>query len=134
MSDGEVAILRREIKDLSDKSDRQHAANQKSQQEDRDAFRNALLAQQQTFAAAMNEQRNIFQESINKQFLAHVDLDKKVDRHNTLLESIVGDGQPGEGRLGVLESGMDIMKKFRWQALAVVSLMMWAIEVWRHGH
>jgi len=134
MSDDEVSSLRREIRALSDKSDNQHAANQASQERDRTAFQQAIITQQQTFAAAMNAQRDVFQEALNKQFTLHVDLDKKVDRHTMLLENTVGSGQPGEGRLGVVEAGMETMKKFRWQALAVVSLMMWAIEVWRHGH
>lgn len=133
MSDDEVSILRREIKELSDKVDRQYAASQRSQQEDRDAFSEAIHTQQQTFADAMDKQRDAFQTALNKQFMANVSLDKKVDRHNLLLENIIGDGQPGQGRLGVLEAGMDIMKKFRWQALTVISLMMWGLEVWQHG-
>jgi hypothetical protein len=133
MSDAEVSILRREIKELSDKADKQYTASQRSQQEDRDTFREAIHAQQQTFSDAMDKQRDAFQSALNKQFMANVALDKKVDKHNMLLENIVGDGQPGQGRLGVLEAGMDIMKKFRWQALTVISLMMWGLEVWQHG-
>lgn len=134
MSEGEVATLRREIKALSEKSDRQHAENRASQEADRETFRQSIHMQQQTFAAAMSEQRNVFQEAINKQFLEHVQLDKKVDRATTMLESCVGDGQPGSGRVGALETGMEVMKKFRWQALTVIAAVMWAIEVWRHGH
>lgn len=134
MSEGEVATLRREIKELSEKSDRQHAENRTSQERDRETFRRAIDTQQQTFAAAMSEQRNVFQESINKQFLEHFALDKKVDRAMTMLEGCVGDGQPGSGRVGALEAGMEVMKKFRWQALTVIMAAMWAVEVWRHGH
>ncbi len=133
MSEGEVVTLRREIRDLSDKSDRQHAENRASQAQDRETFRQAVLLQQQTFAAAMNEQREAFQHSINKQFMYHIELEKKVERQNSLLENIAGDGQPGAGRLGALETSMEIMKKFRWQALTVVAFMMWAVETWRHG-
>jgi hypothetical protein len=133
MSDDEVSSLRREIKALSDKTDRQHSENRGNQERDREAFRQALATQQATFAASMAAQRDLFQDAISKQFMLHVELEKKVDKHNMLLEATVGSGQPGEGRLGVLESGMETMKKFRWQALTIVALMMWAIEVWRHG-
>lgn len=133
MSEGEIAILRREIRDLSDKSDRQHAENRASQAQDRETFQKAIMTQQQTFATAMNEQRNAFQEALNRQFLSQIDLDKKVDRQAALIENCMGDGQPGEGRLGALETAMEVMKKFRWQALTIVAFMMWAIEVWRHG-
>lgn len=132
MSEGEIAILHRAIRDLSEKTDRQHAANQASQAQDRDTFRNTIQTQQQTFAAAMNSQREAFQEALNKQFLEHTALDRTVYHHSTMIENIVGDGQPGRGRLGVLETGMELMKKFRWQALAVIALMMWAVETWTH--
>lgn len=134
MSEGEVAVLRREIKDLSDKADRQHRDNQRSQEADRETFRATMAKQQETFALAMTEQRNAFQEAINKQFLEHVALDKKVERTTLMLEGCMGDGQPGEGRLGRVEEGLELMKKFRWQALSVVSLLMWVSEMWIHSH
>lgn len=132
MSEGEIAILRRMILDLSEKSDRQHAQNQTSQQQDRETFRQALTTQQLSFASAMSEQRNLFQEALQKQFLEHFALDKKVDHATIMLEGCIGDGQPGKGRLGVLEEAMETMKKFRWQALTVVAFVMWAAEVWGH--
>lgn len=135
MSESEIAILRGEIRNLSEKSDKQHAANITSQAQDRETFRAAMQTQQQTFAAAMSQQRDAFQDALNKQFLMHVALDKVVDKHTTLIENCIGDGKPGEGRVGVLEIGMEIMKKFRWQALSVISLLMWAVETWaHHGH
>lgn len=134
MSEGEVAALRREISELSKKSDRQHAENRTSQSQDRETFRVTLQTQQTTFVAAMSAQRDAFQEALNKQFLSHIELDKKVERQAALLKNVAGDGEPGEGRLGVLEAGMETLKKFRWQALTVVALMMWGVEVWRHGH
>lgn len=135
MSEGEVAILRREINELSKKSDQQHAENRASQEKDRETFRTAIFTQQQTFATAMSEQRDAFQAALSQQLMAHTALDKVVLQHAMLLESAVGDGKPGEGRIGVLEAGMEVMKKFRWQALSVVSLMMWAVETWsHHGH
>lgn len=134
MSEGEVSILLRQIEALSIKSDRQHEANQRSQVQDRETFRAAITSQQQTFAAAMDFQRTAFQDALNKQFLLHTELDKIVARHDNLLDNLVGDGRPEEGRIGMLEKGMETMKKFRWQALSVVSLVLWAAEVWLHGH
>ncbi len=133
MSEGEVAILRREIKELSDKTDKQHRDNQRSQYADREAFRATIQAQQTTFQTAMEAQRNAFQDAVNKQFLLHTDLDKLVTKHELLIENALGDGQPGEGRIGVLEAGMETMKKFRWQALAIIALIMWLAETLRHG-
>jgi hypothetical protein len=133
MSEGEVATLRREIRELSEKSDRQHADNQKSQERDRETFRTALQTQQQTFQATMDSQRNAFQEALNKQFMMHNALDKTVERHELLIGSALGEGNPGEGRIGILELSMETMKKFRWQALTIVALIMWVAEMLRHG-
>ncbi len=133
MSDSEIAILRNEIKSLSEKTDRQHAENQRNQQRDRDTFRDALAAQQKTFADAMDAQREAFQDALNRQFLSHITLDKTVDRHGTLIENIIGDGQPGEGRVGVLEEAMDTMKKFRWQVAAILAVVTMLVELWRSG-
>jgi hypothetical protein len=136
MSEGEIATLRREIRDLSEKSDRQHMENRQSQAADRETFRLAIQTQQQTFAKAMDEQRNAFQEALNRQFLIHTDLDKRVERHTLQIENCIGDGKPGDGRVGALENAMETMKKFRWQAIAAMSVTMWLIEVWRRnsGH
>lgn len=135
MSESEVALLRREIRALSDKADRQHADNQRAQQAERDAFRTAIQTQQTTFQAAMETLRNNAQEALNKQFALHNELDKTVERHALLLVGIIGEnGAPGEGRVGILENGMETMKKFRWQALSIVSIIMWVAEVYLHGH
>jgi hypothetical protein len=134
MSESEIATLRAEIRNLAEKSDRQHSDNQKSQQEDREAFRTALQLQQDTFARALEAQRNTFQDAINKQFQLHTDLNILVTRHALLIENVIGDGQPEKGRLGVVEKGLETMKKFRWQALSVISLVMWVTEMWIHGH
>jgi hypothetical protein len=128
----EIASLRNEIHNLSAKTDRQHEANQRSQAADRDTFRQAIESQQRTFVAAMDAQRTAFQDALNRQFISHTELDKTVDRHKILIGNIIGEGQPGEGRLGLLEVGMEVMKKFRWQALAVISLLMWVSEVLVH--
>ena len=113
MSEGEVAQLRRDIAALSTKADQQHAANQVDRQADREIFQKA-----------MEQQRNDFQAAINKQFLEHIDLEKKMESGNTLLRLAVGSGQAGEGRVGELEKAVETLKKFRWQALAIISLLL----------
>lgn len=133
MSEGELITLRRDLRGLSEKADRQHEANQDSARQDREAFRLAIQTQQQVFSDAMNTQRNAFQEALARQFAAHSELDKTVDRHNTFIANIIGSGGPNEGRLGVLEASMETMKKFRWQALAILGLLMSVLEALRHG-
>lgn len=114
---------------------RLHTENKESQEADREAFRQAMVTQQQTFMNAMQEQRNLFQDAINKQFVMHVDLEKQVAKSANLLEGVIGNGQPGSGRIGVLEESMEIMKKFRWQALTAMAFSMWLAELWVHrGH
>lgn len=113
MSESEVEGLRRAIDALSKKTDRQHEENQRSQERERAAF-----------SAAMNEQRQLFQEALNKQFLEHVQLDRKVERSLVMLESCIGDGQPGHGRLGQVEKVVEDLKKFRWQAMAIIATLL----------
>ena len=134
MSDSEIAILRQDLRQLSEKQDRQHQENRQDQERDREAFRQTLYAQQQTFAAAMSEQRQAFQDSINKQFIEHTKLESTVDHFTTMLEGCIGDGQPGSGRLGVVEETVEVLKKFRWQALTIVAVVMWLAELWRGHH
>ena len=55
-------------------------------------------------------------------------LKAKVDESAFLLRMAVGSGQPGEGRLGQLEQTVETLKKFRWQALAIISLILLAVE------
>lgn len=113
MSEGEVSRLSKAIEELSKKTDRQHEDNQKQAARDRE-----------TFADAMNKQRELFQEALNKQFLEAVALDRKVERSHVLLEQCVGNGHPGEGRLGIAENTIEMLLKFRWQATAVISTVL----------
>lgn len=130
-----ISVLRRELRDLSQKSDRQHAENRESQDKDREAFRNALQTQQNTFSDSMTKQRELFQNALNSQLEQHRQLERTVDQTMSLMKGCVGDGQPGSGRVGALEDSMEIMKKFRWQALAVIMTAMWVLEVvTHHGH
>jgi hypothetical protein len=117
MSEGEVAQLRRDIAALSAKSDTQHDANQRDREADRKIFQ-----------AAMQQQRDDFQKAINAQFLEHVALETKVEVGNTLLRLAVGSGQAGEGRVGVLEKTVETLKQFRWQTLAIISLLLLMAE------
>ena len=55
-------------------------------------------------------------------------LKAKVDESAFLLRMAVGSGQPGEGRLGQLEQTVETLKKFRWQALAIIALILLAVE------
>jgi hypothetical protein len=128
MSEGEVIALRNDIRNLSDRfddrleemvkrRDQQHADNKREHDRDRVVF-----------SEAMALQRDQFQEALNKQFLEHVALDKKVDRSYTLLEMAIGDGSPGKGRVGALEVCVETLKQFRWQALAIIACILLAAD------
>jgi hypothetical protein len=110
MSEDEVVVLRRDVKTLSDKTDRQHQENQKSQAEDR-----------ATFTEAMNKQRNDFQQALNLDTIERYRLE-------SLIVNCVGDGQPGKGRLGQVEEAIETLKKFRWQALAAIFALLYVLE------
>lgn len=110
MLDGEVLALCKDVKVLSDKADRQHMENQKMHAADREAFREAV-----------NNQRDDFQKALNTQYLESRDM-------QGLVRSCLGDGQPGQGRLGRLEEVVETLKKFRWQALAAIFALLYALE------
>ncbi len=49
-------------------------------------------------------------------------VDRKQDKSLLLLKQVVGDdGEPGKGRLGLAEAAIENLKKFRWQAIAIIS-------------
>jgi hypothetical protein len=117
MGEGEVESVRRAIEDLSRKTEAQHQDNQRTSRKDREAF-----------LAAMTQQRDLFQEALNKQFLEHMELVRSVDKGFILVELCVGTGKPGEGRLGQVEETVEMLKKFRWQALALLAAVLWLAD------
>jgi hypothetical protein len=117
MSEGEVTQLRKDIAALSAKTDTQHKDNQKDREADREIFQKAL-----------QQQREDFQKAVNKQFLEHLALAKKVEAGNTLLRLAVGSGQAGEGRVGALEKTVETLKQFRWQTLAIIAFLLLLAE------
>lgn len=117
MSEGEVQRLSAAIAALSAKTDLQHADNQKQASKDRE-----------TFAEAMSKQRELFQQALNEQFLEHVTLAGKVESSHQLLKQCVGDGQPGEGKIGVIERNVELLMKFRWQATALITTALLIVD------
>lgn len=113
MSESEIAQLRAMIQGLSEKADRQHAENLLQMAQEREAFTRAI-----------NEQRNAFQNALNTQHLEHTELVGKVNQLSDHLRVCIGEGQPGQGRLGAAELAIEKLKKFMWQATAVIAMLL----------
>jgi hypothetical protein len=122
------STLHSQLNALSEKVDRMHKENRDRQEMDRDTFRDALATQQTTFTAAMNAQREAFSAALAHQYSEHVAIVTQVNKMTEAVKMVLGNGQPGEGRLGALETAVETLKKFRWQALAVIGVLMWATE------
>lgn len=64
------------------------------------------------------------------------DVDKKLDtissqtETNTLLTKLViGDGQPGQGRLGVAERSIEFLKRFVWQFAGGIAVILFVLDL-----
>ncbi len=97
-------------KDLQDK----HDENQRAIRELR-TNHNVLLGKIDTgFAHSIENQRGF---------------GGKQDKILLLLKQVCGDsGESGEGRLGIAEAAIENLKKFRWQAIAIVSAAGFVLE------
>lgn len=118
MPESEFDVIRRELHVLLARQEKMHDANHETQDKDRAAF-----------SRAMDQQRDQFQAAINLIVLDQKSAREQALRNGIMLEQIVGEGSdPESGRLGRLEKGMEVMKQFRWQALALGVGALWVLD------
>lgn len=103
---------------------RYHEDNQRDRARDRETFSKAMEEQREIFRESLDKQADAFQAAIDKLFLEIREMDKKVLQGELQLKFVMGDGSPGQGRLGKLEDMVETIKKFRWQVIAVVSFVL----------
>ncbi len=76
----------------------------------------------------MDDQRDQLQISINKTFEQYESLRESTTSSEFMLKTIVGDGEQGSGRLGVVEATVKKLEEFKWQALAIALVGAWLAD------
>ena len=67
------------------------------------------------------------------------EMDKKLDaisgqseKNQLLMSLVVGDGQPGQGRLGAAEKSIEILRRYAWQFAGGVAVVLFLLDLFFH--
>lgn len=70
--------------------------------------------------------------TVKEQFVemrAHLDALQMQEQNNaTLLRLVVGDGEPGHGRLGLAEKAIENLKRFFWQVMGGGAVVLFLLD------